>query len=116
MLVMVVEDEALVGMMMEDYLLDLGHEVACIVPSVAEAMQVIDRGEIDIAILDVNLSGETSYPVADRLRNLGVPFAFATGYGRGGVDLLYRDVPVLQKPFDESILEEVVDQLSREKV
>ena len=50
-------------------------------------------------MLDVNLAGEASFPVADLLAERGIPFLFATGYGRQGIDERYRDYPLLQKPF-----------------
>jgi hypothetical protein len=50
-------------------------------------------------MLDVNLAGEPSFPVADILIERGLPFLFATGYGRQGIDERYRDRPMLQKPF-----------------
>ena len=55
---------------------------------------------LDIAVLDVNLSGETSFPIADALRRKGVPFVFATGYGESiAVPGHYADVPVVPKPW-----------------
>ena len=56
-------------------------------------------------MLDVNLSGETSFPIADALRRKGVPFVFATGYGESiAVPGHYADVPVVPKPYDEKAL------------
>ena len=63
---------------------------------------------IDVAMLDVNLNGSKSYPVADALAVRGVPFLFATGYSDHGLRDLYRDRPVLKKPYKP---EELIDSL-----
>jgi CheY-like chemotaxis protein len=97
--ILVVEDEMLVAMNIEDMLLAMGHEVAGLASRLAPALQLAREGEFDLAMLDVNLAGETSFPVADILRERGIPFLFATGYGADGIEEGYRGAPVLQKPF-----------------
>jgi CheY-like chemotaxis protein len=109
--VLVVEDEMLIGMLLEDMLIDLGHEVVAIVPRLKEAMAAVDRETYDLAILDVHLHGESAFPVADVLIAKGIPFVFATGYGERGVPEDYRGRPVLQKPFAKDDLERVLKQL-----
>lgn len=89
----------LVAMNIEDMLLELGHEVAGIASRIGSALALVREGSFDAAMLDVNLAGEASFPVADRLIELGIPFLFASGYGRQGLDPRYRDHPLLQKPF-----------------
>ena len=67
---------------------------------VAQAKSMIEDGlDVEAAILDVNLAGESSFPLADLLAAKGVPFVFATGYGSGGLPESWRDRPTLQKPF-----------------
>jgi CheY-like chemotaxis protein len=106
---LVVEDEALVAMLIEDILLDLDCVVIGPVGTVAQALALLHREEIDGALLDVNLGGgERSYPVADALAARDVPFVFVTGYGEDGVEGCYAPVTVLQKPFDPRRLERVV--------
>jgi CheY-like chemotaxis protein len=102
--ILVVEDEMLVAMNIEDMLLAMGHEVAGLASRLAPALQLAREGEFDLAMLDVNLAGETSFPVADILRERGIPFLFATGYGADGIEPGYRGAPVLQKPFRSSDL------------
>ena len=102
--VLIVEDEMLVAMNIEDMLLDLGHEVAGIASRLAPALSLAGEAAIDAAMLDVNLAGENSFPVADVLAARGIPFVFATGYGRQGIEERYRDRPLLQKPFRASDL------------
>jgi CheY-like chemotaxis protein len=97
--ILIVEDEMLVAMNIEDMLLDLGHEVAGLASRLAPALALAAEAEIDAAVLDVNLAGEHSFPVADLLDKRGIPFLFATGYGLGGIEERYRGRTVLQKPF-----------------
>ena len=103
--VLVVEDEALVAMLVEDMLGDLGCRVLGPAGSVRQALELLDRETPQAAILDVNLGGESVYPVADVLKAAGVPFVLATGYGEAGVAHAYRQAPVLQKPFEQAELE-----------
>lgn len=99
--VLVVEDETLVAMLLEDMLGDLGCEVAATASRVAQAVELArdPNQTFDVAILDVNVAGETITPVAEALRERSTPFVFATGYGESGVPEGFRGRPVLQKPF-----------------
>ena len=106
---LVVEDEALVAMLIEDTLLALGCAVVGPAGNVAQALELVEHEPIDLALLDVNLGGgERSYAVAEALAVREIPFLFVTGYGDKGVDRRYRRAPVLQKPFDPDQLERVV--------
>ncbi|MEW6450945.1 MAG: response regulator [Pseudomonadota bacterium] len=97
--ILVIEDEMLIAMLLEDMLADLGHEVVGVVPRVNEALTAISRDDFDLAILDLNLNGQSAYPVADALIDRGIPFALSTGFGESGLPEKYRAHPVLQKPF-----------------
>lgn len=103
--VMVVEDEALVALVLADQLAELGLSVVGPCSSVAEAKAVADEGDFEAAILDVNLGGELVYPVADLLSARGIPFVFVTGYGRESIDRRFADIPVLEKPVERESLE-----------
>ncbi|MFT8242817.1 response regulator [Roseomonas sp. BN140053] len=98
-LVLVVEDETLVAMLVEDTLLDAGARVLGPVATVAAALALVEKEVPDVAVLDLNLAGETSEPLADVLTKLGVPFVVASGYGQAGVPARYSGVPVLAKPY-----------------
>jgi CheY-like chemotaxis protein len=97
--VLVIEDEVIVGMLLEDMLDELGCEVAAISTHIEEALQLAHTLDIDLAILDINLGGKQSFPVADVLSSRGVPFMFATGYGAHILKPPYSGTPTLQKPF-----------------
>jgi CheY-like chemotaxis protein len=108
---LLVEDEAMIAMMMEDMLLDMGCEVTAIAPDLESALQHAENDAFDAAILDVNLSGVRSYPIADVLRRRSIPYIFTTGYGRAGLDDAYADAPILQKPFQCADLEQAITQV-----
>lgn len=98
--ILVVEDEPLIAMMLEDFLDMLGKTVAGTADNCAEAIRLVDGGEVDGAILDLNLrGGEKSTAVAEALAARGIPFVFATGGGGDCVDERFRSRPCLHKPF-----------------
>jgi CheY-like chemotaxis protein len=97
--VLVVEDEAIVSMMIEDYLEDFGCNVVGTAARINEAMDMARTLDLDVAVLDVNLAGTLSYPVADILRSRGIPFLFSTGYGAAGLPEHLKDALVLSKPY-----------------
>jgi PAS domain S-box-containing protein len=102
--VMVVEDEALVAMILGDSLIELGFCVVGPFSRVRDALAAAKTEELDAAILDINLDGEMIYPVADLLTGRGVPFMFITGYGAESIDSRFAAVPVLQKPIEQQML------------
>lgn len=97
--VLLVEDEALIAMNVHDMLDALGCVVVAAPERVEDALAAVERGGIDAVLLDVNLHGLPSFPVADALAARAVPFVFATGYGALGLREDLRDRPVLVKPF-----------------
>jgi CheY-like chemotaxis protein len=110
--VLVVEDEALVSMLVEDMLGDLGCVVVGPAAELDEALKLASTADLDAALLDVNLGGRPIFPVADVLRARGIPFAFASGYGEAGLSEDYRGAPVLQKPFREADLRRILEGLA----
>lgn len=102
--VLVVEDESLISMMIEDMLAELGCTVVGPAHDLASALDIIGRATLHAAILDVNLGGVASEPIAERLSRSGIPFVFATGYGKAGVKETYRHVATLKKPFTQDLL------------
>ncbi len=108
--VLVVEDEALVGMLLEDMLSDIGCAHVEVLSRFADGLQAAETGSFDLAVLDVNLDGVASFPIAEQLIARNIPLLFATGYGADGMDPRFSDIPTLQKPFFFSDLERVVSQ------
>lgn len=109
--VLVVEDEALVAMLVEDALTDAGAVVLGPVRCVADAIAMLARDRPDAAVLDLNLDGVPSTPVADALALAGVPFIVATGYGVDGLPPGHAGVPVLAKPYDPTALTRAIAAL-----
>ncbi len=104
--VLVVEDEGLVAMLIEDVIEGAGGKLVAICSNVQKALSVVGEADtpIDVALLDLNLGGTKSYPVAAALAERGVPFVFSTGYHRDGLPPEWKHAPSLQKPFMEKDL------------
>ncbi len=113
--VLVVEDEAMIAMLVEDMLLDLGVGAVEIAGTVQAALALVAGQRFDFAILDVNLGDALSYPVASALRERGTPFAFATGYGSGGLSSGFAGSPTLPKPFTQPELARVMADVMARK-
>jgi CheY-like chemotaxis protein len=109
--VLLVEDEMMVAMLLEDMLTELGHSVVGLASRADEAAKRAGTADFDLAILDLNLNGQESYPVARVLRERGVPFVFATGYGEGKAPAEFAGVPTLSKPFVSDQMQRLLDAL-----
>jgi PAS domain S-box-containing protein len=105
--VMVVEDEALVAMVVTDAITELGYQVVGPFSRPPDAIAAVKDNEIAAAILDINLAGTLVYPVAEELTSRGIPFVFVTGYGIESVDKRFSDIPVLQKPIERETLQRI---------
>lgn len=111
--VLVVEDEPLIGMLLEAMLTELGYRLVGPVGSLDEALHAAERPELDLALLDINLGqGDTSFAVADRLRERGIPYAFVTGYGAAGLSPEHAQARVLHKPFARTELRQLLQWLA----
>jgi CheY-like chemotaxis protein len=97
--VLLVEDETLIAMLVEDLLHDLDCEDVLTASRIDQAIVAAKSAAVDVAILDVNLAGTLTYPVADILRARGIPFIFVTGYTAAALIPEYAKCPTLQKPF-----------------
>ena len=106
--VLLVEDEALIALMLEDMLEGMGCAVTALAPRLSMGVTLAESGAFDLALLDVNVAGENVEPIARILAERGIPFVFATGYGEAGVPLAHRDRPVVAKPFRAEQLETAI--------
>jgi CheY-like chemotaxis protein len=97
--VLIVEDEAIVCMLIEQLVEDFGCEVSATAARVPIGAELARDADIDLAVLDMNLAGQPIDPVVEVLIERGVPFVFATGYGEGGLSPAWRGRPVVTKPF-----------------
>jgi len=108
--VLIVEDEAMISMLIEDMVLDLGHEVVGPAARLDQALTLALQAQIDVGLLDINVDGSVVYPVADVLRFRDIPFVFATGYDFRVLPERFRGSRMLSKPFSH---EQFADVLNR---
>jgi CheY-like chemotaxis protein len=113
--VLIVEDDSLVAMSVGDMLSDLGCSVVANPGNLTQAFEMVGAGGFDFALLDINLRGKEVFPVAEVLSRQGIPFAFASGYGRAGLPEEFRTRPVLSKPFQISELSTVLSSALAEQ-
>ncbi|GEO15682.1 response regulator [Microvirga aerophila] len=103
--VLIVEDEAMISMLIEDMVVDLGYEVVGPAARLDHALTLALQAEIDIGMLDINVDGSVVFPVADVLRFRGIPFVFSTGYDARSLPERFRSSLTLSKPFSYNNLE-----------
>lgn len=108
---LIVEDEPLVALDLADGLADAGAEVVASVGASKEALDVIATQELDAALLDANLRGQSVDGIAAALTRRNVPFVFVSGYGRESLPRAFRDVALLNKPYSQPQLLKVAAQL-----
>ena len=111
--VLIVEDDAIIVLMVEDMLADLGCTVVGTAARLETAIEKARMLPLDLAMLDVNLDGRDSFAAADILAERGVPFIFTTGYGARVTAERYRGAPTLQKPYESRALERALARALR---
>jgi DNA-binding response OmpR family regulator len=97
--ILVVEDEYFLAADLAEALRARGAEVIGPVGTFAEAMKAVESHWIDRAVLDIDLGGELSFPIAERLEAAGIPYVIATGYDAEALPERFRGKPRLEKPF-----------------
>lgn len=103
--ILIVEDETLIALLLEDFLHDIGAEVAGIAATVSDATALIGQlDRIDAATVDCQLGGEQSWPVASALQARGVPILFTTGSPDDPMPAAFDAAPRLGKPFTSASL------------
>ncbi len=112
--ILIVEDMALLAMELQDMVEDLGHEVVGVVGSVDTAIDALNEGTLcpEAVMLDADLRGVSSAPVARLLRERQIPFAVASGFGADALGSLIVDEPRLSKPIDKAQLDRVLGALT----
>lgn len=108
---LLVEDEALIRMMLVEMVEELGHIVVAEAGSVPHALPLAESTEYDLAMLDINLAGVLSEPVAAAVAARGKPIIFVSGYGSDGAPAAFREVPILTKPVSQLELKQTVDRV-----
>ena len=110
--VLVVEDEALIGMIIEEFLGGFGYSVVGPIENMQAAILLAATEKIDVAVVDINISGQVATVVADKLIERGIPFLFVSGYEkmRGA---RYASIPLLRKPFQPEDLRDAIERVLR---
>jgi DNA-binding response OmpR family regulator len=109
--VLLVEDEWLIAAQMVDVLTAEGFEIVGPAPNVHRAITLLENNDVCVAILDVNLGKEKSFPVADALAEGNIPLLFVTGYLDRDLPPQFAGRPLLSKPVDFRQLQGVLQQL-----
>jgi CheY-like chemotaxis protein len=107
--VLLVEDEVIIRVMVTDMLQELGCHVVGEAGRVKEAIDLVQKTEFDIAIMDVHLHGQVTVPVAEAIKARNRPFIFATGYSASSLPIQLSDRPALQKPFRTEALGKLIE-------
>jgi DNA-binding response OmpR family regulator len=102
--VLVVEDEWVIAEDHAQTLRDASHEVVGPCPSVRTALNLIDKNHIDVAVLDVQLQNEKSFVIAERLRQIGVPFVLLSGHDERVLPPEWHGTQMLCKPVEPGVL------------
>jgi DNA-binding response OmpR family regulator len=109
--ILLVEDDAFLGLDLEAMLADAGYAVIGPAMTVREAEKLLDEQRVDAAILDLNLGEERSDPIADRLDEAGTPFFFLTGHAREELPERHKDRSIVSKPFSDAALLKMLEDL-----
>ncbi len=95
-------------MLTEDMLADLGYEIAVTAANLESGLQSATGGNFEVGMLDINLHGRQSYPIANILEERRIPLAFVSGYAAKGIEARFARIPILQKPFTATALGDVL--------
>jgi len=97
--ILLVEDEAMIAMMLEEYVDTLGHHVHGVASTLSEARDMVEGGGFDLAILDCHLDGEEVWPIAELLEHRGIPYILSSGGSINEVPEAFANRPMLSKPY-----------------
>lgn len=115
--VLLVEDDVLVTMLLEDWLVELGCAVVGPAATAGAATELVAGSAIDVALVDLQLDrADSGYRIADALIARAIPIAFVTGYDTSWLREDYRAHPLLQKPFARETLKAMLELLADGKV
>jgi DNA-binding response OmpR family regulator len=109
--VLVVEDEFLIALEITSRVEEAGYVVVGPAGTLEQALALAEGCDLDAALLDINLLGHSSAPVASVLKRRGIPFAFVSGYDRGFLPSEFQDAPFVAKPYLRRALFPVLDRL-----
>jgi DNA-binding response OmpR family regulator len=111
--ILVVEDEWMIADQIACGLVDAGYEVVGPCGRVEQASDLVERGDIDAALIDINVNGNRSFALAERLALAAIPFAFLSGYSGAELPVELKNRPLLQKPVHAAAVRRCVVDLLR---
>jgi CheY-like chemotaxis protein len=109
--IFLVEDEALIRMMLSEMMSELGHIVVAEASNIETARRLAETAGFNLAILDINLAGCDIWSIAEIVERRGLPFLFVSGYGSSCLPETFRNRPVLDKPCSIEKLKQAIDRL-----
>jgi len=108
--ILILEDEPIIGLALEDMLQRHGAHVL-LASGIEEAFELLASEDVESAILDVNVHGTQSYPIASMLAERGIPFIFATGYGDRAHPSDFVSIPTISKPYSTEDIRKGLDSV-----
>lgn len=111
--VLIVEDEPLIAEMLQEWLTELGCDIAGPAATNEAAFALLQDDGLTGAILDITVPDGVTYEIAKVLQERGVPFVFATGHGSESIDPQFRDAATLQKPFEFEVLAGIISSFHK---
>ncbi len=111
--VLIIEDEAMIALMLEDSISVLGHRVCAIATTLAEAQRHVANGGFDLAIVDCHLKGEDAWPAVDMLASLGIPFVLSSGGSLADMPAAHARRPLLSKPYSIAAISDALEACER---
>ncbi|HEX5538011.1 MAG TPA: response regulator [Sphingobium sp.] len=106
--VLIVEDEAMIALMLEEFVGALGHRVHGVANTLEDACRIVRSGGFDLAILDCHLNGEEAWPVADMLEQSQIPYVLSSGGSSSDIPAPYAGRPLLAKPYTLGTISDVL--------
>ena len=108
----VVEDQAIIALELQSLLQELGHEVVALAGNLDDALQLAEEVDaVDAALLDLDLGGRSSLPVARLLQDRGIPCLLCTGHAPEDYQRMGFDAPCIEKPYRGRDLKRALDAL-----
>ena len=114
--ILVIEDEPMLALSLEDFLVDAGFEVSGIAGLLETALAMIEIGEFDAAIVDANLAGVSAGPAASALTARRLPFIVFSGYLPEQQKEAFLGAVFVQKPCRPNLLIESLRKILSTRV
>jgi CheY-like chemotaxis protein len=109
--IFLVEDEALIRLMLAEMMSELGHVVVAEASNIEIAQRLAETADFNLAVLDISVAGCNIWPVAETIERRGLPFLFMSGYGGDSLPEAFHDRPLLNKPCTIQKLKQAIDRL-----